>query len=37
MTMIVSSKGEMHTDFDYTDLSQGAYQYKKNWKRRYLA
>jgi len=36
MTMIVDSKGNMHTDFDYTDLSEGTYQFKKNWKKRYL-
>lgn len=36
MTMTVSREGEMHTDFDYTDLSEGTYQYKKNWKKKYL-
>ncbi len=36
MTMIVESTGAMHTDFDYTDLSEGAYAYKKAWKKKYL-
>ena len=36
MTMIVSNEGEMHTDFDYTDLSEGTYRYKQNWKDKYL-
>lgn len=36
MTMTVSCEGEMHTEFDYTDLSEGTYQYKKNWKKKYL-
>ena len=36
MTMIVDSKGDMHTDFDYTDLSAGNYSYMKEWKKRYL-
>ena len=36
MTMIVGKDGDMHTDFDYTDLSEGTYQYKKNWKKKYL-
>ena len=36
MTMIVDADGHMHTDFDYTDLSGGTYQYKKDWKARYL-
>ena len=37
MTMIIDSNGNMHTDFDYTDLSAGTYQYKKAWKKKYLA
>ena len=37
MTMVVSSDGSMHTDFDYTDLSSGTYQFKKAWKKKYLA
>lgn len=36
MTMIVDNEGNMHTDFDYTNLSQGTYEYKKNWKSKYL-
>lgn len=36
MTMVVSSEGDMHTDFDYSDLSQGTYQFKKEWKKKYI-
>ena len=36
MTMIVTANGDMHADFDYTDLSEVAYQYKKTWKDKYL-
>ena len=36
MTMVVTSDGHMHTDYDYTDLSGGTYQYMKNWKKKYL-
>lgn len=36
MTMIVGATGTMHTDFDYTDLTEGAYKYKKQWKAKYL-
>lgn len=36
MTMIVDNAGSMHTDFDYTDLSEGTYNYKKEWKKKYL-
>ena len=36
MTMVVESDGSMHTDFDYTDLSEGNYKYKKSWKAKYL-
>ena len=36
MTMVVDNRGDMHTDFDYTDLSGGTYQYKKSWKNKYL-
>ena len=36
MTMIVDKNGNMHTDLDYTDLSQGTYQFKKSWKKKYL-
>ena len=36
MTMVVDREGNMHTDFDYTDLSEGNYKYKKEWKSKYL-
>ena len=36
MTMTVKPTGEMHADFDYTDLSGGTYQFKKDWKKKYL-
>ncbi len=36
MTMLVKPDGDMHTDFDYTDLSEGSYKYKKEWKAKYL-
>lgn len=36
MTMIVGNDGSMHTDFDYTDLSQEGYRYNKEWKLKYL-
>ena len=36
MTMIVDAEGNMKTAFDYTDLSHGNYQYKKEWKKKYL-
>ena len=36
MTMIVDNEGNMHTDFDYTDLSVGSYKYSKKWKSQYL-
>ena len=36
MTMTIDNKGKMHTDFDYTDLSSGTYQFKKDWKMKYL-
>lgn len=36
MTMVVTKSGNMHTDFDYSDLMEGKYQYKKNWKKKYL-
>lgn len=36
MTMIVDADGNMHTDFDYTDLSAGTYQFVKDWKKKYL-
>lgn len=36
MTVIVDSSGRMHADLDYTDLSEGNYQFKKDWKKKYL-
>ena len=36
MTMIVENSGKMHTDFDYEDHSENAYQYSKDWKKKYL-
>ena len=36
MTMIVDAEGNMHVDFDYTDLSECGYQYSKEWKEKYL-
>lgn len=36
MTIIISSDGDMKTDIDYTDLSEGSYKYKKEWKKKYL-
>lgn len=36
MTMVITKAGDMKADFDYTDLSEGTYQFKKNWKKKYL-
>ena len=36
MTMVVERSGKMHVDFDYTDLTESAYQYSKEWKKKYL-
>lgn len=36
MTLSISKNGDMRADFDYTDLSDGNYQYKKDWKKKYL-
>lgn len=36
MTVIIDKSGNMHADLDYTDLSEGTYQFKKNWKKKYL-
>ncbi|HIU12899.1 MAG TPA: DUF600 family protein [Candidatus Fimiplasma intestinipullorum] len=36
MTMVINSEGNMKTDFDYSDLSQGNYEYKEAWKKKYL-
>ena len=36
MTIVVTKSGDMKADFDYTDLSEGTYQFKKLWKKKYL-
>ena len=36
MTMVVEHTGKMHVDFDYIDLTEKAYQYSKDWKKKYL-
>ena len=36
MTMVVDRSGKMQVDFDYTDLTEKAYQYSKEWKNKYL-
>ena len=36
MTMIVDNEGKMKSEFDYTDLMEEGYQFKKNWKKKYL-
>ena len=36
MTMVVTPDGHMRTEFDYTDLATGTYQFRKEWKRKFL-
>ena len=36
MTMVLDSTGNVHIDYDYTDLSNGTFQFKKEWKKKYL-
>lgn len=36
MTITIEKTGRMHADLDYTDLSEGTYQFKKDWKKKYL-
>ena len=36
MTMVVEHSGKMHVDYDYTDLTEKAYQYSKRWAKIYL-
>lgn len=36
MTLIIEKTGVMHADMDYTDLSEGTYKFKKDWKKKYL-
>ena len=35
-TMVVDKEGKMKTEFDYTNLMEEGYLYKKNWKQKYL-
>ena len=37
MTMSVENDGSVHVDYDYSDLTETAYQYRKEWKKHYLA
>ncbi len=36
LTIIITKAGQMHADFDYTDLSEKSYLFKKDWKKKYL-
>lgn len=36
MTMIVTKTGDMSADFDYSDISENAYQFMNSWKAKYL-
>ncbi len=36
MTVEIEKTGKMHADLDYTDLSEGTYKFKKEWKEKYL-
>ena len=36
MTMIVDSEGNMKSEFDYTDISEIAIQYEREWEKKYL-
>lgn len=36
MTMVIDSELNIKTDFDYSDLTENAYQYSKDWKSKYL-
>lgn len=36
LTMAVDDKGNMETDFDYTDISENAIEYEREWKKKYL-
>lgn len=36
MTMVVSESGDMHTDFDYSDLTEQPFERKLEWKAKYL-
>ena len=36
MTMIVDSKGNMKTHFDYADISENVIEYTRAWEQKYL-
>lgn len=36
LTMIVDAKGNMKTEFDYTDISEDFIGYERKWERKYL-
>ena len=37
LTMVIHSDGHIYSfDYDYTDLTDCAYSYKKKWKKKYL-
>lgn len=36
MTMIVTSDGQMRSEFDYTDISENMISYEQEWKNKYL-
>lgn len=36
MTLVIENSGKMHADMDYTDISEGTYRFKKDWKKKYL-
>ena len=35
-TFILNSNGKFSEEYDYSDLTEGSYDYKKAWKERYL-
>lgn len=35
-TFVLESTGKFNAYYDYTDLSEGSYEYKKVWKEKYL-
>lgn len=36
LTFILNDNGEFFGEYDYSDLSNGSYDYKKEWKNKYL-
>lgn len=36
MTMVVKNNGKVQVDYDYTDLTEVAYEHKQAWKKKYL-